>query len=95
MVVTVDEGGHHRLAREIHASRPWWRLTLTLLADPGEGIALDKERGILDRRAAVSDDEARAFEQDRTAASTLEARRPGINDASESDDQTERKYLRQ
>ena len=74
VVVTVDERGHHGLAGEIHANGALRRLTLTLLADPREGVTLHEERGILDRRAAIPDDEPRTFEPDGGAGSALGAR---------------------
>jgi len=62
VVVAVDERRHHRLAGQIHARGALGRLALALLAHPCERLALDEECGVLDRRAAVADDEARAFE---------------------------------
>ena len=67
MVVAVDERGHDRLAGEIHASGALRRLTLPLPSDPCEGLALHEERGVLDQRASIPDDEPRSFEPDRRA----------------------------
>jgi len=73
MVVAVDECRYHGLAGEIHTSRALWGLTLTLLADPREGVTLHEERGVLNGRAAVADDEPRTFEPKRRAPSALSA----------------------
>ena len=62
MVVTVDQGRHHRLAGQVHAHGALGWLTLTLPADPRDGVALDEERGVLDRSAPVADDEPRTLE---------------------------------
>ena len=63
MRVRIDDRGHHGLSRQVDARRTRWRLELASPPDLREAIALDDECGVLDRRAAVADDEARAFEE--------------------------------
>ena len=58
----VDDRRHDGLAGQIHASRTRRHLQLPSRADLGEPVVLDDERGILDGRAAVPDDEPRPFE---------------------------------
>ena len=62
VVVSVDQGRHHRLARQIHTNGVCRRLTISFFADPRKGIALDQERRAFNGRRPVADDQARAFE---------------------------------
>ena len=57
----VDDRRHHRLASEAHPCRCGWCLDLAGAADLRDPRALDDERPILDRRAAVADDHPRSF----------------------------------
>ena len=52
VVVAVDQRGHDGLARQVHDRGIRRRPPLALAADPREGVALDEEGGVLDRRAS-------------------------------------------
>ena len=61
--VAVDQRGNDRLAGQIDARGAGGRLNLAAASDPRERRALDEKGRVLDRRAAVAGDQARAFEQ--------------------------------
>ena len=63
MHVRVHERRHHRLAGEIDPARTRGRRQGTLRTDLREASVLDDERGVLDRRAAIAGDQARALEE--------------------------------
>ena len=65
MAVRVDERRHHGLAGEIDAARAGRHAHGAASADLGDAVAFDHEGCVLDRRAAVAGDQARAFEHGR------------------------------
>jgi hypothetical protein len=46
---------------QVHARGTCRRLALTAPANPGDRVAFDEKRGVLDGRAAVADEESGAF----------------------------------
>ena len=75
MHVRVHERRHHRLAGEIYPPRTRGRRQGTLRADLREASVLDDERGVLDRRAVIAGDQARALEERRRACFAPATRR--------------------
>ena len=63
MHVGADDRGHHGLAGEVDAARAGGRRNLARLPTDSDRAALDENRRVIDRRAAVARDDARAFEQ--------------------------------
>ena len=61
MAVRIDDRRHHGLAGQIDAGRARRDRHLALPADLGEAVALDDERGVFDRRAAVPGDQPRTL----------------------------------
>ena len=61
VAVQVHHGRHHGLARQVNASDPFGDREFAAAADLGELVVLDKECGVLNRRAAVAGDQPRAF----------------------------------
>ena len=62
VTVHVDHCWHDRLAGEIHAGRTRRHLHLALRPTPGELAVRDDDDRALNRRIAVTGDDARAFE---------------------------------
>ena len=70
MSVGVDDRGHDRLAGEVDARRARRQRDVTLTADARELVVLDDERAVVDRRAVVAGNQARAFEEHRSGSRT-------------------------
>ena len=63
MDVRVDQGGHHRLSGEVDPLRAGGAGKSPFRPIRVKRSALDDERGVFDRRRAVADDQAGAFEE--------------------------------
>jgi len=61
MVVGVDEGRHHRLARQVHPCGTGGHAHVGGRTRLYDVPAVDDHRRVLDRGAPVAHDEARAF----------------------------------
>ena len=62
--VRVDDGGHHRLAGEVHVRGALRRVHLALASDRGDVVAVHHECAVLDRRRVVTGDETCALVDD-------------------------------
>ena len=58
----VDQGRDDRLAAQAHASRAGRHLHVTRSTDLRKTTTIDDERGVLDGRSPVADDEPRSFD---------------------------------
>src|SRR5262249_19886679 len=63
MRMSIDQRRNDSLATEVNAYSARGRAHLAASADRSDAAGLDYEGGVLDRRAAVAGDQARAFEQ--------------------------------
>jgi hypothetical protein len=63
MDVGVDQHRHHGLAGEAHARRARRLVHIGAAASRDDPCAVDEERGVFDRSAAVADDQAGALER--------------------------------
>ena len=64
VVVNVDQGRDHSLARQVDLDDAVGGLILALPADPREDTVLDKKCGIFDGCVTIADDEPHTFEPD-------------------------------
>ena len=58
-----NQRGDHCLARQIDTGSAVRSLKFALAANPDEAVVLHQKRGILDRRPAITGDEAGSLEQ--------------------------------